>query len=74
MDSPPLRPSPFRAQLEEQNPGHWTEVDCPHCENRNREARRRCKRFGGMCKGNGRVWKSVPDAIDPPRKTKARRS
>lgn len=36
------------------------QVPCPHCLNANREARRRCKRTGGMCKGTGYVTKSVP--------------
>jgi hypothetical protein len=38
----------------------WIEVDCPDCGNENRKARRECKRRGGMCKGTGRVEKSVP--------------
>lgn len=41
----------------------WVEVDCPDCGNVNREARRRCKR-GGMCKGTGKVMKSVPSGYD----------
>lgn len=52
----------------------WVEVDCPDCGNRNRKARRECKRSGGMCGGTGVVLKSVPvegprsypDAIESP--------
>lgn len=36
------------------------QVPCPDCENRNRQARRRCKRMGGMCKGTGLVTKRCP--------------
>lgn len=40
-------------------------VPCPDCGGANREARRRCKRRGGMCGGGGRVQKSVPKPRDP---------
>jgi hypothetical protein len=39
------------------------EVACPDCDDRNREARCRCKRKGGMCKGTGRVLTSVPAPV-----------
>jgi hypothetical protein len=35
-------------------------VPCPDCGNRNRAARRACKRRKGMCRGSGYVLKSVP--------------
>jgi hypothetical protein len=35
------------------------EVVCPDCLDAGRSARRQCKATGGMCKGTGRVWKSI---------------
>ena len=44
-------------------PPGWVTTPCPDCGNRNRLARRRCRKQGGMCKGTGFVAKrmSRPD-------------
>lgn len=34
----------------------WVKVNCPHCHNSNRKARRGCK----FCNKSGKVLKSVP--------------
>ena len=41
------------------SPSHpgMIQVDCPDCLNASRNARRQCKKRGGMCKGTGVVWK-----------------